>query len=69
VVREVAVFDYRGAVPDTGASTVHRLGEMPVPARDALLAQLASQVESLSVVGPVHPVRAAAAVRARPLGA
>jgi DNA-binding transcriptional MerR regulator len=68
VVREVAVFDYRGAVPDTGASTVHRLGEMPVPARDALLAQLASQVESLSV-DPVHPVRAAAAVRARPLGA
>ena len=26
IVREVAVFDYRGAVPDTGASTVCRLG-------------------------------------------
>ena len=40
VAREVEVFDYRGAVPDTGASTVHRLGENPVAARDALLARL-----------------------------
>ena len=30
VVREVTVFDYRGAVPDTGASTVFRLGDSPV---------------------------------------
>ncbi len=40
IVREVVVFDYRGAVPDTGASTVGRLGELPVPARDALLSRL-----------------------------
>ena len=40
VVREVTVFDYRGAVPDTGASTVQRLGETPIAARDALLAEL-----------------------------
>jgi DNA-binding transcriptional MerR regulator len=40
VVSEVAMFDYRGALPDTGASTVHRLGERPVAARDALLAKL-----------------------------
>lgn len=40
VVREVAVFDYRGAVPDTGASTVLRLGTSPVTARDALLGRL-----------------------------
>jgi hypothetical protein len=40
VVQEVAVFDFRGAVPDTGASTVRRLGESPVAARDALLASL-----------------------------
>jgi DNA-binding transcriptional MerR regulator len=40
VVREVAVFDYRGAVPDTGASTVFRLGDTPLGARDALLAKL-----------------------------
>jgi DNA-binding transcriptional MerR regulator len=40
VAREVAVFDYRGAVPDTGASTVHRLGDAPVAARDTLLTRL-----------------------------
>jgi MerR family transcriptional regulator, light-induced transcriptional regulator len=37
---EVVVFDYRGAVPDTGASTVCRLGEQPIAARDALLARV-----------------------------
>jgi hypothetical protein len=40
VIQEVVVFDYRGAVPDTGASTVTRLGEKPTAARDRLLAQL-----------------------------
>jgi DNA-binding transcriptional MerR regulator len=40
IVREVVVFDYRGAVPDTGASTVFRLGDAPVAARDTLLARL-----------------------------
>jgi DNA-binding transcriptional MerR regulator len=40
VVQGVVVFDYRGAVPDTGASTVSRLGESPVEARDLLLARL-----------------------------
>ena len=37
---DVAVFDYRGAVPDGGASTVYRLGERPVAARDGLVARL-----------------------------
>lgn len=40
VVQEAVVFDFRGAVPDTGASTVYRLGENPVAARDRLLARL-----------------------------
>lgn len=40
VVQAVTVFDYRGAVPDTGASTVCRLGESPVAARDLLLERL-----------------------------
>jgi MerR family transcriptional regulator, light-induced transcriptional regulator len=40
IVREVIVFDYRSAVPDTGASTVLRLGNTPVAARDALLSRL-----------------------------
>ena len=47
VAPEVTVFDYRGAVPDTGASTVCRLGESPLAARDMLLAKLeASGAES-----------------------
>jgi DNA-binding transcriptional MerR regulator len=40
IVREVVVFDYRGAVPDSGASTVFRLGDAPVTARDALLSRI-----------------------------
>jgi DNA-binding transcriptional MerR regulator len=40
IVREIVVFDYRGAVPDTGASTVLRLGDSPAAARDALVAKL-----------------------------
>jgi DNA-binding transcriptional MerR regulator len=40
VVHEVTVFDYRGAVPDTGASTVCRLGESPIQACERLLARL-----------------------------
>lgn len=63
VVREVAVFDYRGAVPDTGASTVYRLGEAPVAARDALLAKLAapkSETHSPPIVA-VPPARSAGA--------
>ncbi len=34
----IEVVDYRGALPDAGASTVFRLGPSPVGARDALLA-------------------------------
>jgi hypothetical protein len=40
IAQQVTVFDYRGAVPDTGASTVCRLGESPLAARDVLVAQL-----------------------------
>jgi DNA-binding transcriptional MerR regulator len=40
VVQEYVVLDYRGAVPDTGASTVFRLGNSPIAARDVLLARL-----------------------------
>jgi DNA-binding transcriptional MerR regulator len=39
----IEVFDYRGALPDTGASTVRRLGDEPLGARDALLAALAGE--------------------------
>jgi DNA-binding transcriptional MerR regulator len=40
VVQNAAIFDFRGAVPDTGASTVLRLGPTPLAARDILLGQL-----------------------------
>jgi MerR family transcriptional regulator, light-induced transcriptional regulator len=40
VAQHVVVFDFRGAVPDTGASTVSRLGETPLAACAALLARL-----------------------------
>jgi hypothetical protein len=39
------MLDFRGAVPDTGASTIKRLGNEPTPARDALLALLSGAVE------------------------
>jgi len=37
---EVGVFDYRGALPETGASTVPRLADKPMAARDELLEAL-----------------------------
>jgi DNA-binding transcriptional MerR regulator len=40
VVHHAVIFDYRGAVPDTGASTVRRLGQTPLAARDLLIAAL-----------------------------
>jgi DNA-binding transcriptional MerR regulator len=40
---DVAVFDYRGAVPDSGASTVARLGDRPLKARDAIVSNLEAQ--------------------------
>lgn len=46
-VHEVVVFDYRGAVPDTGASTVCRLGENPVAAVSLLLARLDPTIDGL----------------------
>jgi DNA-binding transcriptional MerR regulator len=33
----VTIFDYRGALPSTGATTVPRLGDTPLAARDRLL--------------------------------
>jgi hypothetical protein len=37
---DAIVFDFRGAIPDTGASTVTRLGNAPIAARDHLLQRL-----------------------------
>ncbi len=48
VVQEAAVFDYRGAIPDTGASTIRRLGRSPTAAREGLV----SWVEAATGSGP-----------------
>lgn len=39
----IDVFDFAGAVPDSGASTVRRLGDAPLAARDALLERLTAR--------------------------
>jgi MerR family transcriptional regulator, light-induced transcriptional regulator len=44
--RSVEILDYRGALPDTGHSTVKRLGEKPLAARDTLLDLLSERDEA-----------------------
>ena len=63
VAPEVTVFDYRGAVPDTGASTVCRLGESPLAARDMLLAKIeaAAPPRDSRAIASLAPARPAAA--------
>jgi DNA-binding transcriptional MerR regulator len=45
VVPGVVVFDFRGAIPNTGASTVTRLGDSPVAASLLLMAELEPATE------------------------
>jgi DNA-binding transcriptional MerR regulator len=40
--QSAVVYDFRGAIPFTGATTVTRLGERPLEARDRLLSELDS---------------------------
>jgi MerR family transcriptional regulator, light-induced transcriptional regulator len=40
VAQQTTIYDFRGAVPDTGASTVRRLGPTPLAAREQLLSGL-----------------------------
>ena len=55
------VLDFRGAVPDTGASTIRRLGDEPMAARDALLGLLsgASAERGAGASRPLDPSSAA----------
>jgi MerR family transcriptional regulator, light-induced transcriptional regulator len=48
----VEVLDYRGALPDTGASTTRRLGDSPIAAAEVLR-------ERLTGVVPLQPGAAA----------
>ena len=57
VVQRAVVFDFRGAVPDTGASTVRRLGPSPLLARDLLLGHL-DEVAAGRAITPARPVPA-----------
>jgi MerR family transcriptional regulator, light-induced transcriptional regulator len=59
---DLQVFDYRGALPDTGASTVTRIGPGPSEAVRILREQLASPVPSARIASatPSAPVSAAA---------
>jgi DNA-binding transcriptional MerR regulator len=57
VVQHASVYDYRGAVPDTGASTVRRLGPTPLAAREQLLSQLDEHRAARSAT-PARPLPA-----------
>jgi DNA-binding transcriptional MerR regulator len=63
--RQVEVFDYRGALPDTGASTVCRLGDGPLGARDTLLERLEARRAQVGEPAKPAAVEAAAARPAR----
>jgi hypothetical protein len=56
----VLVFDYRGALPETGASTVERLGDKPIAARDLLVDHLERRPAAPADV-PATPFRVAKA--------
>jgi MerR family transcriptional regulator, light-induced transcriptional regulator len=58
----VTVFDFRGALPETGASTVERLGDKPIAARDLLIDHLEDRVAPPAAApAPVAPLRVAKA--------
>lgn len=61
IVQGVEIFDFRGAVPDTGASTVRRLGRTLLPARDLVLARL----EEIGPSRSSTPTRPLPAITAR----
>ncbi|HTC60693.1 MAG TPA: MerR family transcriptional regulator [Solirubrobacteraceae bacterium] len=52
---DLQVFDYRGALPDTGASTVTRIGPEPAEAVRMLREQLASSAPSSRIASQAPP--------------
>jgi DNA-binding transcriptional MerR regulator len=54
----VRVFDFRGALPDTGASTVERLGPRALPACERLVARLDGRGAGRPVPADAVPLRA-----------
>jgi DNA-binding transcriptional MerR regulator len=57
----VTVFDFRGALPETGASTVERLGDRPLAARERLVAHLEGRPMPAPVAAPPERDRLRAA--------
>lgn len=57
VHNEAAVFDFGGVIPDTGATTVTRLGDAPLVARDCLLEYLGRQRTSDAGSAPLFALR------------
>jgi hypothetical protein len=57
----ITVFDYRGALPETGASTVERLGDKPLAARDLLVDHLENRLHDADTA-PGPAIRVAKAV-------
>ena len=55
----VEVFDYRGALPETGASTVTRLGSRPLAAKDGLIDRLAEAREAPAEKPRLRPAASA----------
>ncbi len=51
----VRVFDFRGALPDTGASTVARLGDQPLAACERLLAALEPEAAPAAAPATARP--------------
>ncbi len=51
----VEVFDYRGALPETGASTVQRLGAKPLGARELLLSHFENSATGAAAEGAPAP--------------
>ncbi|MGB2710502.1 MAG: MerR family transcriptional regulator [Conexibacter sp.] len=58
----IEVFDFGGALPDTGASTVQRLGSAPLAARDVLLERLTTRPAAATPGHEIRVTRRAAAV-------
>jgi hypothetical protein len=56
----IDVLAFGGALPDTGASTVRRLGDEPLAARDALVELLTAPVAAVARVVPATPAEPAA---------
>jgi MerR family transcriptional regulator, light-induced transcriptional regulator len=61
VTQAALICDYRGAVPDTGASTVCRLGDAIIAARDELITGLDAPARASASTGALQPAAARSA--------